>query len=103
MVERMGIRILVIEDEAELADFLVRGLREEGFTVAHATDGESAWQKLAMLAKIAEEIELAIAALIGLAWRYRRQFPLATYGFFTFLVLMAPTSSIVPILFLAGS
>jgi len=34
----MGIRILVVEDEANLADFLVRGLREEGFTVEHAAD-----------------------------------------------------------------
>ena len=43
----MGIRILVVEDEAEIADFLVRGLREEGFTVEHAVDGESAghWLK----------------------------------------------------------
>jgi DNA-binding response OmpR family regulator len=38
----MGIRILVIEDEVEIADFLVRGLREEGFTVEHVGDGESA-------------------------------------------------------------
>jgi two-component system, OmpR family, copper resistance phosphate regulon response regulator CusR len=38
----MGIRILVVEDEAEIADFLVRGLREEGFTVEHVGDGESA-------------------------------------------------------------
>jgi two-component system, OmpR family, copper resistance phosphate regulon response regulator CusR len=38
----MGIRILVVEDEAEIADFLVRGLREEGFTVEHAPDGDSA-------------------------------------------------------------
>src|SRR5262249_23704707 len=36
----MGIRILVIEDENEIADFLVRGLREEGFTVERAADGE---------------------------------------------------------------
>jgi two-component system, OmpR family, copper resistance phosphate regulon response regulator CusR len=45
----MGIRILVVEDEAEIADFLVRGLREEGFTVEHAADGESAehWLKTA--------------------------------------------------------
>ena len=35
----MGIRILVIEDEAEIADFLTRGLREEGYTVEHAADG----------------------------------------------------------------
>ncbi len=39
----MGIRVLVIEDEAEIADFLVRGLREESFTVEHAADGDSAW------------------------------------------------------------
>ena len=42
----MGIRILVVEDEAEIADFLVRGLREEGFTVEHAGDGESAGHRL---------------------------------------------------------
>ena len=28
---------------------------------------------------------------------YRRRFPLASYGFFVFLLLMAPTSSILPI------
>jgi two-component system copper resistance phosphate regulon response regulator CusR len=39
----MGIRLLVVEDEAEIADFLVRGLREEGFVVEHAADGETAW------------------------------------------------------------
>jgi two-component system, OmpR family, copper resistance phosphate regulon response regulator CusR len=42
----MGIRILVAEDEARVAKFLVRGLREEGFTVEHVTDGESAWHAL---------------------------------------------------------
>jgi len=40
---------------------------------------------------------LVLAALVALAWRYRRRFPLATYGFFVFLLLMAPTSSVVPI------
>jgi two-component system copper resistance phosphate regulon response regulator CusR len=42
----MGIRILVIEDEAAIADFLVRGLREEGFTVEHAADGDIGWHAL---------------------------------------------------------
>jgi two-component system copper resistance phosphate regulon response regulator CusR len=42
----MGIRILVIEDEAEIADFIVRGLREEGFTVEHAADGTDGWHRL---------------------------------------------------------
>jgi two-component system copper resistance phosphate regulon response regulator CusR len=39
----MSIRILVVEDEAKIADFLVRGLREEGYAVEHAADGGSAW------------------------------------------------------------
>ena len=33
-------------DEAAIADFVVRGLREEGFTVEHAKDGDSAWHEL---------------------------------------------------------
>src|SRR5947208_10767924 len=42
----MGIRVLVIEDDPAIADFVVRGLREEGFTVEHAADGESGWHAL---------------------------------------------------------
>jgi two-component system copper resistance phosphate regulon response regulator CusR len=42
----MGVRILVIEDEDEIADFLIRGLREEGFTVERAADGHEGWQQL---------------------------------------------------------
>ena len=37
----MGIRILVVEDDEEIADFVVRGLREEGYTVERAADGEA--------------------------------------------------------------
>ncbi len=32
-----------------------------------------------------------------LAWIYRRRFPLASYGWFVWLILLAPTSSLVPI------
>jgi two-component system, OmpR family, response regulator len=35
----VGVRVLLIEDEPGIADFVVRGLREEGFTVEHAPDG----------------------------------------------------------------
>jgi two-component system copper resistance phosphate regulon response regulator CusR len=42
----MGIKALVIEDDAEIADFLVRGLREEGFTVEAAANGSEAWHAL---------------------------------------------------------
>jgi two-component system copper resistance phosphate regulon response regulator CusR len=39
-------RILVIEDEQEIADFVVRGLREEGFVVEHAAGGDEGWHAL---------------------------------------------------------
>src|SRR5258708_10366523 len=42
----MGTRILLIEDEAGIADFVVRGLREEGYTVEHAADGHDGWHRL---------------------------------------------------------
>jgi two-component system copper resistance phosphate regulon response regulator CusR len=43
----MGIRVLLIEDEPAIGDFVVRGLREEGFTVEWATDGNAGWHRLA--------------------------------------------------------
>jgi len=42
----MSGRVLVIEDEDEIADFLVRGLREEGFIVERAGDGQQGWAHL---------------------------------------------------------
>lgn len=42
----MGVRILLVEDENEIADFIVRGFREEGFTVEHAKDGDEGWHYL---------------------------------------------------------
>ena len=42
----MSIRVLVVEDEPAMADFLVRGLREEGFSVEQAADGDSGWHAL---------------------------------------------------------
>jgi tetratricopeptide (TPR) repeat protein len=40
---------------------------------------------------------LAIAGLVALAWLARRRFALASFGLLLFLILLAPTSSIVPI------
>jgi tetratricopeptide (TPR) repeat protein len=38
-----------------------------------------------------------LLAGLFLAWRFRREFPLASFGFLGLLVLLAPTSSVVPI------
>lgn len=40
----------------------------------------------------------ALLAVSVLAWIYRRRFPIGSYGWFVFLLLLAPTSSFVPIL-----
>lgn len=70
----MSIRILVIEDEPPIADFLVRGLREEGFTVEHAADGESAWHALQTASWDVVLLDWWLPALDGLTLlrRYRQ-------------------------------
>jgi two-component system, OmpR family, copper resistance phosphate regulon response regulator CusR len=42
----MNMRILVVEDDAAISDFLVRGLKEEGYAVAHAADGDAGRHRL---------------------------------------------------------
>ena len=39
--------ILLVEDEARVADFIQRGLRGEGWTITHVSDGEQALDMLA--------------------------------------------------------
>ena len=40
---------------------------------------------------------VALLALAGAAWWYRKRYPLVSYGVFVFLLFLAPTSSFVPI------
>ena len=40
---------------------------------------------------------LALIGVAALAWIYRKRFPLASFGILVFLLLIAPTSSVVPI------
>ena len=42
---------MVVEDEPAIADFLTRGLREEGFVVEQAADGEAALRALEEIRK----------------------------------------------------
>ena len=40
---------------------------------------------------------VGLLAVVGAAWIYRKRWPLAAFGVFVFLLLLAPTSSFVPI------
>jgi tetratricopeptide (TPR) repeat protein len=40
---------------------------------------------------------MALLALVAAAWIWRKRWPLASFGVFVFLLLIAPTSSLVPI------
>jgi two-component system OmpR family response regulator len=53
------VRVLVVEDDATIAAFIVRGLREAGYTVDAATDGRTAFAMAT-----AEPYDLAIVDLM---------------------------------------
>jgi hypothetical protein len=40
---------------------------------------------------------IALLALAAAAWIYRKRWPLASFGVFVFLLLIAPTASVIPI------
>ena len=54
-----GMRVLVVEDDATIATFVARGLREAGFTVDTARDGRSAFATA-----MSERYDLAIVDLM---------------------------------------
>jgi tetratricopeptide (TPR) repeat protein len=59
---------------------------DHDFPISHTIGQYGAWMYLA-----------ALAILIGNAIRFRRRFPLSCFGLLMFLILLAPTSSVIPI------
>jgi two-component system, OmpR family, response regulator len=53
------VRALLVEDDATIAEFVARGLREAGFAVDHAPDGEAG-----LTAAIAQPYDVAIVDLM---------------------------------------
>ncbi|MFK7890221.1 MAG: response regulator transcription factor [Granulosicoccus sp.] len=56
--------ILLVEDESRVADFVARGLRAEGYTTEHVSDGESA---LAVMAEHGFDVVLLDLMLPGIS------------------------------------
>src|SRR5438445_5820196 len=71
-------RILVVEDEDEIAEFMLRGLREEGFVVDRAADRDTAWHALTTGKWDAVLLDLSLAGADGLELlrRLRRTDPI---------------------------
>lgn len=72
-------RVLLIEDDEKMAGFVRKGLKEEGFSVAHAADGESGLHLAVTEAFDAAIVDIMLPGKDGLAIIdevRRRQVPL---------------------------
>ncbi|HTL15618.1 MAG TPA: response regulator, partial [Patescibacteria group bacterium] len=59
-------RILVVEDDKKIASFVVNGLKQSGFAVDHASDGEQGLFQAQTVAYDAAVVDLMLPKLEGL-------------------------------------
>ncbi len=72
-------RLLVVEDDAKIASFVVNGLKQNGFAVDHARDGEQGLDLAGVVAYDAAVLDLNLPKLDGLSLlRLLRQRKIAT-------------------------
>ena len=72
-------RILVVEDDAKIASFVVNGLKQNGFAVDHAADGEAGLDLAEIVAYDVAILDLNLPKLDGLSLlRLLRQKKVAT-------------------------
>jgi two-component system OmpR family response regulator len=61
-----SMRILVVEDDKKIASFVVNGLKQSGFAVDHALDGEDALFRAQTISYDAAVVDLMLPKLDGL-------------------------------------
>jgi two-component system OmpR family response regulator len=61
-----SMRILVVEDDKKIASFVVNGLKQSGFAVDHAPDGEDALFRAQTIAYDAAVVDIMLPKLDGL-------------------------------------
>jgi DNA-binding response OmpR family regulator len=61
----MRLKILLIEDEAKIADFVVKGLAGAGFVLSHVSDGEQGLQAMLQADHDLVLLELMLPKLNG--------------------------------------
>jgi len=61
------VRILVVEDDGKIASFVVNGLKQSGFSVDHAPDGEEAYDLCRAVTYDAVVLDIMLPKLDGLS------------------------------------
>lgn len=60
-------RVLLVEDDSKIASFIVNGLRQNGFAVDHATDGETGLAQAQTIPYDAAVVDVMLPKLDGLS------------------------------------
>ena len=60
-------RILVVEDDAKIAVFVVKGLKQEGYAVDHASDGDTGLSLATTTPYDAAVVDIMLPGLDGLS------------------------------------
>ena len=60
-------RILVVEDDEKIASFVLNGLKQSGFSVDHASDGDEGWSLCESVAYDAIVLDIMLPKLDGLS------------------------------------
>jgi two-component system OmpR family response regulator len=63
----LGMRVLVVEDDGQIASFVAKGLKQSGFAVDHCADGEEALTLAATTAYDAAIVDIMLPKLDGLS------------------------------------
>ncbi len=68
------VRILVVEDDAKIASFVVKGLKQEGYAVDHAPDGDTGLSLATATSYDAAIVDIMLPGLDGLSLVKRLRF-----------------------------
>ncbi|HEY7746348.1 MAG TPA: response regulator, partial [Desulfuromonadales bacterium] len=60
-------RLLLVEDDRNIADFIVKGFREAGFAVDHAPDGEEGLQMAQTVSYDVAVVDIMLPRLDGIS------------------------------------
>ncbi|MDA8527536.1 response regulator transcription factor [Opitutaceae bacterium] len=61
------VRILIVEDDAKIASFVVKGLKQEGYAVDHAADGDTGLTLVTTTSYDAAVVDVMLPGLDGLS------------------------------------